>query len=84
MKIVFDHIRAEYGCKKTPALYSIDGGMAFAGFFAYASQHGPFSGQYLATLGDVPTLDKHSIGGFIDWLIVNHWGEEAPAANEAS
>jgi len=76
---IVDMMRAEFGFKKTPALYLIDGGEAFAGFFAYASKNGTFTSDYLATLGDVPTLDPHAVGNFIDWLIVNHWGEEEQA-----
>lgn len=83
MEIVFDKMRAEFGCKKTPHLYSIDGGLSFAGFFSFASSNGSFTVDYMKQLGKTPDFNKRSVGEFIDWLIVNHWGEEEQQAEAA-
>jgi len=78
-----DKLRAETGFKLTPLQCGPDD-YAFLGFIGFANGKSAeakiLCDQFVAdgglkdvhSNGDIPAV----AGKFIDWLIVNHWGEE--------
>lgn len=82
-----DKLRAEFGFKRTPGEIG-DGDAAFAGFMSFAcgdskeAQHlrGAFAEQ--AGIKLPGEFTRQHAADFIDWLIVNHWGEEPAQETE--
>lgn len=83
-----DKLRAEFGFKRTPGDLG-DGDAAFAGFMSFTCGDSKqaqqlrqaFAEQAGITLPDQFT--RQHAADFIDWLIVNCWGEEPTENAEA-
>ena len=74
----YEQMQANFGCKLTPELHSIDGGASFLGFLGFASKSWPIE-QFAKEFPEKIAHTKESAAQFIDWLIENHWGEEDKA-----
>lgn len=75
-------LRAAFNFERTPDDLG-DGGVAFASFLNFAAGDSTAAEQiqlaWFQSTGKAPRNDMRATadetGSFIDWLIVNHWGE---------
>ena len=92
--------KKDIGFKKDPALIDIDGGMSFFGFIGFAtgqSEGAKHLFDEFAKGRDIGNLTakqngelvvsfdcKQLVAEYVDWLIVNHFGEDGNEVEEAN
>lgn len=78
-------LKANLGFKKTPEDLG-DGHLAFMCFISYAAGDSPEAKKLQsAFFGDKDVNEMAGIkecADYVDWLIVNHWGEETSVENQ--
>ena len=82
MPCSIERMRKAIPFKKQP-LDLQDGGISFAGFLSFANGDSAIAKQMYDQFRNAYPLvnaDEEGVAQYIDWLIVNHWGE-APLAS---
>jgi len=79
MSALVENFRQRVGFKKTP-MNPGDNGEAFAGFVAFANGNSPEATAIREAFGrgrDINEPFKETAAAYIDYIIENHWGEDA-------
>ncbi len=73
-------LRADIGFKRIPVIAGPDASM-FLGFLSFASgdsdEANALQEIFDAGHADPKKRSEENLAGYIDWLIVNYWGDEA-------
>lgn len=79
--LVFNNLKTKIGFKKTPMQPGGAGHRAFLEFLSYINAGSPTAAAFWREFGASHNIkgetQEQTVAAFMDWLIVNYWGEES-------